>query len=328
MAIYHLSAQIIGRSDGRSSVASSAYRCGLKIADARTGCVYDFTRKRGIDSFEILAPADAPAFCGSVPDLWNAVEAKETRKNSQLAREFNLAIPHELTDEAKRELVRQFVRSQFVSVGVVAMVAFHDLASHNPHAHIMATTRKVSGQGWGEKARELNSVEKLRDWRAVWQGLANKALERAGSTARIDCRTLETQGIDRLPINQPSAVWHMRGRGQEPTRYLPPFRSSSQAVRQLSRLLHGLRALARSAFHMRQLYDPRATPQPLPFIRNRDCGGGFQRNAERIPAEQSLPAVPTRNGEKDCGARRRPSNRLLSAPRRRPTPRSAKVFRF
>lgn len=326
MAIYHLSAQIIGRSDGRSSVASASYRCGLELTDARTGNTYDFTRKRGIDSFEILAPAEAPAFCGSVADLWNAVEAKETRKNSQLAREFNVAIPCELNDEAKRELVRQFVKSQFVSAGVVATVAFHDLNSHNPHAHIMTTTRTVNANGWGEKARELNSVDKLREWREQWQDLANDALKKAGSQSRIDCRTLEAQGIDRTPKNEPSAVWHIKERGETPTEYLPPYRSRSQAVRELFRLLHDLRALARSAFNMRQLYDP--TPRPLQFItgqRKQDFG----RNPDGTPTQQFVPTVPTRNSAENHERRLGIPDGLLPRTRRRPKPKPrSRVFRF
>lgn len=48
MAIYHCSIKIIGRSDGKSAVASSAYRSGEKLMDDRTGLIHDFTKKRGV----------------------------------------------------------------------------------------------------------------------------------------------------------------------------------------------------------------------------------------------------------------------------------------
>ncbi|MHA6566001.1 MobA/MobL family protein, partial [Lactobacillus gasseri] len=61
--------------------------------------------------------ANAPAWCTNRAELWNAVEKAERRKNSQLAREIELAIPHELPQDAARETVLAFVRENFVSQG-------------------------------------------------------------------------------------------------------------------------------------------------------------------------------------------------------------------
>jgi ATP-dependent exoDNAse (exonuclease V) alpha subunit len=119
MAIYHLTAKPISRASGRSATAASAYRSGERIPDARTGLIFDYGKKRGIDHTEIIAPDNAPAWASVRPKLWNAVEHSEKRKDSQLAREVEVALPVELNLDQQRELVRGFVRSQFVSVGMV-----------------------------------------------------------------------------------------------------------------------------------------------------------------------------------------------------------------
>ena len=96
MAIYHLSAKIISRAEGRSVVAAAAYRPGMALEDETSGLVHDYTRKRGIEHTEILAPDDAPAWVLDRSRLWNAVEVAEKRSDAQLAREIEIGLPVEL----------------------------------------------------------------------------------------------------------------------------------------------------------------------------------------------------------------------------------------
>lgn len=200
MAIYHFSVQVISRADGRSAVAAAAYRAAEKIADQRTGTVADFTKKNGVASTHILLPADAPADYADRSILWNAVERAETRKNSQVAREINIALPVELNPQRQRDLILGFVQSTFVDAGMVADVAIHDVDSGNPHAHVMLTTRNVDGSGFTTKNRDWNDRDTLKKWREQWAEHANNALEQAGHAERIDHRTLAAQGItDREP---------------------------------------------------------------------------------------------------------------------------------
>ena len=109
MAIYHLSAKIISRKTGRSATAAAAYRSGSLIVDARTGEVHDYTRKRGVEYSEILMPTSSPWRPAS-DELWNAVELKNKRANAQVAREIVVALPVELTPEARKRLVVDFTR--------------------------------------------------------------------------------------------------------------------------------------------------------------------------------------------------------------------------
>ena len=199
MAIYHLSAKPISRATGRSATGAAAYRAGETITDERTGLVFDYGKKRGIDHSEIMAPANAPEWAHDRAKLWNAVEHSEKRKDSQVAREVEVALPTELNLDQQRELVRSFARSQFVDAGMVADIAIHHAKGENPHAHILLTMRDIGPDGFGQKNRSWNDKALLQNWREAWEVQTNQALERAGHSVRIDHRTLAEQGIERIP---------------------------------------------------------------------------------------------------------------------------------
>ena len=197
MAIYHLRATMISRSQGRSATAAAAYRVAERIEDRRTGLTFDYAARGGVDHTEILAPDHAPDWVRDRSELWNRVEESETRKNSQVAREVRVALPDELTHAQRLELVREFVRSQFVDRGMVADIALHapgrEGDERNHHAHILLTTREVGEDGFTTKNRDWNKVEVLEGWREAWARDSNAALERAGIEDRVDHRTLVAQ---------------------------------------------------------------------------------------------------------------------------------------
>lgn len=199
MAIYHFSSQVIGRSKGKSSVAAAAYRAGEKLIDDRTGLDHDYTKKSGIVYKEIMSPSNSPNWVNNREQLWNEIEKIEKRKDSQLAREINIALPKELSREEQTALTREFVENTFVSKGMVADICMHDVSNGNPHVHVMLTMRDITRDGFGKKNRDWNNKGLLEEWREQWANHANKALERVGSTERIDHRSLEAQGIDRIP---------------------------------------------------------------------------------------------------------------------------------
>jgi hypothetical protein len=200
VASFHFSAQIIGRSKGRSALAAAAYRSASLLRDEGTGQEYDYRRRHGVVHSEVLLPDGAAPWLADRQKLWNHVQKIERRRDAQLCREFNLALPHELTDAERRELAQTFVRSAFVARGMVADLAIHaptdnDLRNH--HAHVMVTLRKATGQGlYRVKTREWNSDALLREWRGAWAALQNRYLERGLHPARVDHRTLAEQRAD------------------------------------------------------------------------------------------------------------------------------------
>ena len=221
MAIYRLEAKVIARSQGRSATASAAYRAGESIDDERTGAVFDYTRKRGVLYAEIFTPPNTPAWMEDRAQLWNAVEKAEKRKDAQLARDLLLSLPHELTPEQRRNLVREFVTTEFVAKGMIADVAVHapdrQADERNHHAHVLLTMRELTSGGFGKKVREWNATEQLEAWREHWANMVNGHLEKYGHEARVDHRSLADQGIDREPEPKQGPVATEREREGRPS---------------------------------------------------------------------------------------------------------------
>lgn len=197
MAIYHLSAKVISRAGGRSSVAAAAYRTAGRMRDERQGMDHDYSRKGGVVHSEIMTPDNAPNWMRDRSQLWNAVEIVEKRRDAQLAREIEVALPRELDQRERLELLRGFVQREFVDRGMIADVAIHEVKARDrqeqPHAHVMLTMRELTGVGFGKKDRTWNASALLIGWREAWARDANTALERAGRSERIDHRSLDVQ---------------------------------------------------------------------------------------------------------------------------------------
>ena len=207
VAIYHLSVKTVSRSSGRSAVAAAAYRSGIRLACERDGRTHDYTRKRGVVESFIVAPAGAEAWASDRSALWNRAEAAETRKNSTVAREYELALPAELPEGERVALARRFAETVVERFGVVADVALHEPHregdERNWHAHILTTTRAANENGLGGKTRQLDDrttgpalVEGLRE---VWAEQVNAALERAQVEERVDHRSFARRGLEQAP---------------------------------------------------------------------------------------------------------------------------------
>ncbi|WP_316173166.1 Ti-type conjugative transfer relaxase TraA, partial [Bradyrhizobium sp. SZCCHNRI2049] len=218
MAIYHLHVKVIGRKAGSSAVASAAYRSASRLRDERLGRDQDFAGKRGVVHSEVMLPENAPEAWRDRERLWNSVEAFEVRKDAQLAREVEFALPRELSEAQGIELARDFVRGEFVGVGMVADLNVHwdkgEDGMPKPHAHVMLTMRAVDENGFGQKVREWNRTEMVERWRKRWAELANERLAELDTDARIDHRSLEAQGIALEPQSQIGApAKRIEGRG-------------------------------------------------------------------------------------------------------------------
>src|SRR4029077_5690479 len=145
MAIYHLHVKVIGRKSGSSAVASAAYRSASRLRDERLERSHDFSGKRGVVHSEVMLPENVPERWSDRERLWNDVEAFEIRKDAQLAREVELAIPRELTQAQGIELARALAQAEFVGLGTIADLNVHwDIGEDGlakPHAHVMLTMR-------------------------------------------------------------------------------------------------------------------------------------------------------------------------------------------
>lgn len=241
MALFSMRVQQIRRSAGQSPVAAAAYRSGERLYDARQDMTHDYTRKTGVVHKEIMLPDNAPAWARKLDreSLWNMVDKRERRKDAQTAREIRIMIPRELDPAARVALVRDFVKRNFVDLGMIADLAVHcPLAAdgkEQPHAHVMLTMRPLDADGFGEKSRHdwvpdptgrthpdgrpvmvesnadsWNSAAYYERCRADWEATANTALERAGSAERIDRRSYLERGLARLPEPYLGIAMHLK----------------------------------------------------------------------------------------------------------------------
>ncbi len=217
MAIYHLSVKPVSRGGGRSATAAAAFRAAEIVHDYTTGQTFDYSIKRGVEHSEIVLPTTcARADINWARDreaLWNEAERAENRSNSRVAREYEIALPHELTKAQRLELVRGFAAEIANRHGVAVDFAIH--APHregderNWHAHLLATTRVIEPAGLGEKATiewsdtnrrkaELEPARKeIEAIRERWAELTNEKLLEHGHEIRLDHRRRKDQGIER-----------------------------------------------------------------------------------------------------------------------------------
>jgi len=234
MAIYHLSVKPVSRGAGRSATAAAAYCAAERVLDHTTGQVFDYTRKCGVEHAEIVLPIEATKrdinWARDRQQLWNAAEFAEKRMDARVAREYEVALPQELTKAQRLELTRTFSQELANRYGCAV-----DFALHTPHragdernfrAHILTTTRQIEATGLGAKTsiewadtdrakRGLSSgKEEIAEIRERWAVLTNEKLQTLGHEARVDHRSLEAQGIEQEPtVHLGPAVHGMQRRG-------------------------------------------------------------------------------------------------------------------
>jgi hypothetical protein len=242
MAIYHCTCKIISRGQGRSAVGAAAYRSGEKLYNEYDGIEHDYTKKGGVVYSEIMLCENAPKEYQDRQTLWNAVEQIEKSSKAQLAREYEVALPVELSREEQIKLVRDFAKENFVDNGMCVDFSIHDKEDGNPHAHIMLTTRPIEqDNSWGVKQKKeyildkngqkqydkkkqtykcktvkttnWDSKEFLQHSRESWAEKVNQELEKKSLPQRIDHRSLKEQGVDRVPTIHEGGARKLEKRG-------------------------------------------------------------------------------------------------------------------
>lgn len=242
MAIYHCTCKIISRGQGRSAVGAAAYRSGEKLYNEYDGIEHDYTKKGGVVYSEIMLCENAPKEYQDRQTLWNAVEQIEKSSKAQLAREYEVALPVELSREEQIKLVRDFAKENFVDNGMCVDFSIHDKEDGNPHAHIMLTTRPIEqDNSWGVKQKKeyildkngqkqydkkkqtykcktvkttnWDSKEFLQRSRESWAEKVNQELEKKSLPQRIDHRNLKEQGVDRVPTIHEGGARKLEKRG-------------------------------------------------------------------------------------------------------------------
>ena len=238
----HHDIKIVQRSNRQSAVAAAAYQSGERLFSEYDQKQKYYSEKRGIVHTEIMLPPHAPPEYADRNTLWNAAETQEKQWNSQLARRIVLAIPREIPRSQHADLIRDYCREFFVSKGMIADFAIHDKGDGNPHAHILLTMRAMDETGkWLPKSRKVYDLDENDErirlpsgnwkshkedtvdwndqkyaeiWRQGWAAIANRYLEANDRPERLDLRSYERQGLDKIPtVHMGPAVSQMEKRG-------------------------------------------------------------------------------------------------------------------
>ena len=269
----HFDLKIVQRSKRQSAVAAAAYQSGERLFSEYDQKQKYYSHKSEIVHTEIMLPPHAPPEYADRNTLWNAAEAIEKQWNSQLARRLVLAIPRDIPRSQQADLIRDYCREFFVSKGMIADFAIHDKGDGNPHAHILFTMRGMDEQGkWLPKSRKVYDLDENGErirlasgnwkshkedtvdwndqkygeiWRQAWQDTANRYLEAIGSPERLELRSYERQGIDKIPtVHMGPAVSYLERKGIQTNignlnRDIKAANSLMQSIRQMVRSLKG-----------------------------------------------------------------------------------------
>ena len=245
MSLFHFHVTQIKRSAGQSAVACAAYRAGERLKSEYYGEISDYTRKGGVVESGIMLPDYAPREYADRETLWNEVEKIEKGKKAQLAYSFDFALQNEFTMEENISLAKKFIREQFVERGMIADFAIHSPETNgiaNPHVHVMCPIRPIDENGeWGNKQKRVYELdqngnratdhngnyifsavtttdwgkpETLEHWRSEWARMCNEKFEEKQIADRIDYRSYERQGVDKIPtVHEGVAVRQMESKG-------------------------------------------------------------------------------------------------------------------
>ncbi|MBL5783486.1 MobA/MobL family protein [Bacillus sporothermodurans] len=226
MSLFYLSVRNINKAK-QSAVASASYKSGESLFSERDNELKSYKERTVMPETHILAPSHAPEWVYNRERLWNEVESVERNYNSRLAKEIIVALPVELDKENQSQMLLEYVKDNFVSKGMVADVSIHRDVNHNPHAHIMLTTRPFNEDGsWGNKKKkeyifdekgnhvlndkgekkyktialtDWDKKESLIEWRKNFADKVNEFYKLNGISETVSHESYENQGIDKLP---------------------------------------------------------------------------------------------------------------------------------
>ncbi|GEP20256.1 MULTISPECIES: MobQ family relaxase [Pediococcus] len=269
MAIFHMSFQNISAGKMRSAVASASYRSGERLFSDREGKSYFYKRDVMPESF-ILTPKNAPEWAKDRQQLWNEVEKKDRKANARYAKEFNVALPIELSEQEQKNLLTKYVQENFVNSGMVADVAIHRDHPDNPHAHVMLTNRPFNPDGtWGIKSKKQYILDekgnktytekgnvrsyktwlvdwdkrgKVQEWRTAWANAVNQVLEAKNFPDRINEKSYEEQGIDEV-ATQHEGINSQKERRQEFNRNVKQQRQAKAEAKNVNEKIHNIRRI-------------------------------------------------------------------------------------
>lgn len=211
MAIGHLSVRVgkVGKAQPHAAYI------------AREG---QYSNRLTTECLEYTTAGNMPAWAQHNPlQFWQAADTYE-RSNGSTYREFEIALPRELSPPQREALILEFVQQE-LGTNHPYQLAIHTPKAvdgqDQPHCHLMFCERKLDGierdpeqffKRYNAKNPERGGAKKentgkdfatrqaeLKALRQRWETLCNTHLEQAGMESRIDMRSYQERKLDREP---------------------------------------------------------------------------------------------------------------------------------
>lgn len=209
----------------------ASFHCTAKAGPSGSGAAHaEYIEREGKyktkdrDDLEAVESGNLPEWAKDSADFWQASDALE-RANAAAYREYEIALPREMTKEQRLELVHEFIAQELGDKHAYTFAIHNPRAAleggEQPHAHIMFSERVNDGikraspehhfkqysskqpeRGGCKKANSARktTVERKADLvelRERFAVLQNKHLAKHGHTDRVTHLSLKEQGIDR-----------------------------------------------------------------------------------------------------------------------------------
>ena len=273
-----------------------------------------------------------PKWAASNPlHLWEAADAYE-RKNGTTYREFEIALPREMTPAQRLELVRDFV-GQEIGDRHPYQFAIHTPTAadggEQPHAHVMFCEREHDGierdpeqffKRYNSKKPERGGAKKantgkdpatrrteLKELRGRWETMCNEHLVRGGIDARIDMRSHAERGTGLAPeVKQLPSQWRDEQQRAEVIDFRAVRIEQQQTAANLAREIPDVGA---EVVSLLAEHEQLAKPAPMPAAdlvkawdgRKAELYRGYRKRAERLESrvDQQIQSISTkrRNAE-------------------------------
>lgn len=159
-----------------------------------------------------------PSWATTTREYWQAIDTGE-RENGRLFREFEFALPKELSIYEQEVIAKRFAKylTDQPEGKLPFELSIHDSKNGNPHCHLLISERANDGiartpETWckrynkdnkseygAKKVNIANGRKRLQEIRAMLAKIINARLQQTGIAERVDHRSLKAQGVDRPP---------------------------------------------------------------------------------------------------------------------------------
>lgn len=213
---YHANSKPVSRANGKSYVGLVAYLIDQPIYDEYNKRTCNRNHAGEVESWGVVAGGPCPASFldkSKIDGTANNYELYDTRVNAHLSNHIDFALWRHGTKEQNEELTRRIAQRYADRYKVMVVYSVHapsgEGSNDNDHGHLAPTTSRVTKDGFGEKARELQDG-KTKKLELMWcrrmiAEETNAFLKSVNSDERVTHLSYRDRGILKDPMKHMGA---------------------------------------------------------------------------------------------------------------------------